>query len=89
MIFDNEIFQEIKIADRLKGYVKQNREDGKLDISLRSIGKVKDEAYEILKEYIKTNELTLTPKSSANEIYEVLGISKKAFKNAYNRLKEE
>jgi predicted RNA-binding protein (virulence factor B family) len=89
MIFKNEIFKDIQIGQKTKGYIKQNREDGKLDISLRGIGKVKDEAYEILKEYIKTNDLKLTPKSSANEIYEVLGISKKAFKNAYNRLLKE
>jgi len=39
MLFDSEIFQTIKIGDKLTAYVKEKRKDGKLDISLQPIGK--------------------------------------------------
>ena len=38
LIFKNEIFQPIKTGQILRGYVKQIREDGKMDIALQKQG---------------------------------------------------
>ena len=39
MLFENEIFENIKVGDKRIAYVKNNREDGKLDCILQPIGK--------------------------------------------------
>ena len=39
MLFENEIFEPIKVGDRKVAYVKKIRNDGKLDLSLQPIGK--------------------------------------------------
>ena len=90
MIFSNEIFEDIKIGDKRKAFVKNVREDGKLDLTLNPIGKTKEEALKKVLEKIKEKkEIPLTSKSSAEDIKKEFGISKKAFKAAINRLKEE
>ena len=90
MLFSNEIFEKIKIGEKRKAYVKNVRPDGKLDLSLRAVGKVKDDAYEkVYKKIKETKEIPLTSKSSAEAIKKEFGISKKSFKSAVNRLKEE
>ena len=90
MLFSNEIFEDIKIGDKRKAFVKNVREDGKLDLTLNPIGKTKEEALKKVLEKIKEKkEIPLTSKSSAEDIKKEFGISKKAFKAAINRLKEE
>ena len=90
LIFDNEIFQQIRIGDRLKGYVKRIRDDHKIDISLQPIGfrKFNDSNTELI--YSQLNEyggyLAITDKSSPEEIYSQFGISKKAFKKSLGTL---
>ena len=90
LIFDNEIFQQIRIGDRLTGYVKRIREDQKIDISLQPIGfrKFNDSNTELI--YSQLNEyggyLAITDKSSPEEIYSQFGISKKAFKKSLGTL---
>ena len=90
LIYQNEIFQNIKRGDRIKGYIKLIREDGKIDVSLQKQGylnAIPDSAQLIL-ERIKTQEgfLNLTDKSAPNEIYRQLQMSKKAFKKAVGAL---
>jgi len=90
LIFDNEIFQEIRVGDRLKGYIKNIREDRKIDISLQALGfrNFNDSNSELI--YLKLKEskgyLAVTDKSSPEEIYALFGISKKAFKKSLGAL---
>ena len=90
LIFKNEIFQPIKTGQILRGYVKQIREDGKMDIALQKQGyrnQIPDATDIILKKLKETNGyLSLTDNSSPDEIYASLGISKKAFKRAIGSL---
>ncbi|MFK7925599.1 MAG: S1 RNA-binding domain-containing protein [Bacteroidia bacterium] len=89
LIYDNEIRQEIRIGQKLKGYVKPLREDGKLDISLDQIGhlNIEPNAQYLLAE-LKASEgfLSFTDKSDPNHIRERFGISKKLFKKALGTL---
>ncbi len=82
LIFENEIFQEINIGDKTKGYVKKIREENKIDISLQAIGyeKFNDVNSELIYNTLVTNNgfLSITDKSSPEEIYLQFGISKKA-----------
>lgn len=86
MIFHNEIFENIKIGDRKKAYIKKVRDDGKLDISLQKIGKKVDD--EKVVDILKQNNgfMNFTYKSDAQDIKDIFGMSKKAFKATLTKL---
>ena len=89
MLFDNEIFEKINIGEKIKAFVKNVRNDGKLDLSLRPVGKTKEDAFDkVLKKLQNKKEINLTTKSDAEDIKREFGISKKSFKSAVNKLKE-
>ncbi len=92
MIFSNEIFEDIRIGDRKKVYIKNVRKDFKLDLSLQPIGKKAkiDEAEGSILQMLKAAEGTLpfTYKSDAEEIKKVFGMSKKNFKRTLTELIE-
>lgn len=90
LIYDNQIFRQIKVGDCLKGYVQKVREDKKIDISLQALGfrNFNDSNSQIV--FSKLEEsggfLALNDKSSPEEIYAQFGISKKAFKKSIGAL---
>lgn len=89
MIYTNEIFETIRVGDIKHGYVKQRREDGKLDLSLQMIGKAKSEnAAEKILSMIKANGgmLPYNYKSDPDLIQSTFGLSKKNFKSALTQL---
>ena len=90
MLFENEIFETLKVGDRKIAYVKKIRKDGKLDLSLQPIGKkqnsdtFEEKIVKLLKEkegYIKVNS-----KSEAEEIMKIFSMSKKSFKRTLTSL---
>lgn len=89
MLFFSDVFQPIKRGDRFNGYIKNVREDQKLDLSLQKSGyeQVTDTA-EWLVTVLKKNDgfLPLTDKSPPAAIYERLAVSKKVFKKAVGNL---
>jgi predicted RNA-binding protein (virulence factor B family) len=89
LIFKQELFQDISIGDRMKGYVKKIRPDNKLDIGLGKIGyrNIEPNAETIIKE-LEDNSgyLNLTDKSNPEDIKEILQMSKKSFKKAIGTL---
>jgi hypothetical protein len=87
MIFHSEVFENLKIGDKKRAYVKNVREDNKLDISLQKIGQkiVDDKVFEVLEK--NGGKLNFTYKSEAEDIKEVFGISKKSFKASLNGFK--
>lgn len=91
IIFRNDISKPIKRGDRIKGYIFNIREDGKLDIRLEPPGFVKfDEASEKILEILKKDKvLHLSDKSDPDDIREMVGMSKKTFKQAIGKLYKE
>lgn len=89
MIFHSEVFENLKIGDRKRAYVKNVREDNKLDITLQKIGQkiVDDKVFEVLEK--NRGILNFTYKSEAEDIKEVFGISKKSFKASLTKLLSE
>ena len=89
IIFHSEIFENIKIGDKKRAYVKNIRDDNKLDISLQKIGqKVSgDKVYDVLIQ--NGGKLPFTYKSEADDINARFGISKKAFKASLTKLLAE
>ena len=89
MLFKNEIFQPIHIGMKLKAYIKQVREDGKIDLELQRGGARKvDDFSTVLLDFIKEQggHTTMNDKSDAEEIYNTFGVSKKTFKKAVGEL---
>lgn len=85
MIYESEIFQEIEIGALYTGYVKNVREDGKIDISLQPLGfKVTDDLSEIIMDELHKNNgiLRVSDRSDAGVIAEMFGCSKKSFKKS-------
>jgi len=85
LIFQKDIFKDLNIGDRLKGYIKKIRPDNKLDIALGKIGyrNIEPNAETILQELETHNGyLNLTDKSEPDDIKEALQMSKKSFKKA-------
>jgi uncharacterized protein len=89
MIYHTEIFENLKIGDKKRAYVKNVRDDNKIDISLQKIGeKVSgDKVFDILVQ--KGGKLDFTYKSESEDINKVFGVSKKAFKASLTKLISE
>ena len=89
LIFKNEIFGNIRIGDKRKAYIKNLREDDKIDVSLQKEGydRIDSVSKTILQKIEDEGDfLALTDKSSPEEISATFGISKKAFKKAIGAL---
>ncbi len=89
MIFKNEIFEDIKVGDTRKAFLKVSRPDGKLDLSLQRIGdKSSDAGQEKILTLLNENKgrLPYNYKSDAEEIKNVFGLSKKSYKRALTAL---
>ena len=89
VLFRNEIFQKIDYGQKLKGFIKQIREDKKIDLTLQKPGQnpVLDTATQIMDLLKKKNGfLEINDKTSAETIYELFGVSKKKYKIALGGL---
>ncbi|HLV39800.1 CvfB family protein [Xanthomarina sp.] len=89
LIFNDDIFQDLSVGDRLKGYVKKIRPDNKIDVVLGQIGyrNIEPNAEDIM-DQLRANSgyLKLTDKSDPEDIKRILQMSKKSFKKAVGTL---
>lgn len=91
LLFRSEVFQGLEENMEVTGYIKQIREDGKIDVSLRPqgfrnvIGSDTDKVLQKLKDS-REGFLLLTDKSSPDSIRFHMKMSKKAFKKAVGNL---
>ena len=91
LIYHNEIFEKVEIGNKKRAYVKNIRDDGKIDISLQKIGlKRSDDNLKKVLDILNENngELNFTYKSDSNDIKETFAMSKKAFKASLTKLIE-
>lgn len=92
LMYQNEVFEDLRTGDRIIGYIKNIRPDGKIDVSRTKIGfeKVTDSASKILSE-LEFNDgfLGLNDKSHPDEIKTILEMSKKTFKQTIGVLYKE
>lgn len=90
LVYENEIFREPNIGDKLNGYIKKIRDDNKIDVSLRPLGysHYNDPNSEIIFQILLENDgyLKFSDKSAPDEIYTKFGMSKKEFKKAIGAL---
>ncbi|HLV51239.1 MAG TPA: S1-like domain-containing RNA-binding protein [Flavobacterium sp.] len=89
LMYKNELFEELRTGDRIIGYIKNIRPDGKIDVSRQKQGfeKITDNAGKVLEELRLNNGfLGLHDKSHPDEIKTVLEMSKKTFKQTIGNL---
>jgi len=89
VLFYSDVVKPLNIGQKIKGFIKQVREDGKIDLSLHAPGfaKIDNLAARILKELEQSNGfLPLSDKSQPEAIYQAFGISKKSYKTAIGTL---
>ena len=89
LVYQREIFKALEPGMKMSAYIRQVREDGKIDLTLQKDGlqKVGDFA-ELLLQYIKDHDgyTPLNDKSAAEDIYDAFEVSKKTFKKALGDL---
>lgn len=89
LIFKSDVFRPLQAGDRLRGFVKNIREDGKIDLRLQQEGyaKVEPNAEKILQRLRESDGfLPLHDKSDPDMIRKHLQMSKKTFKKAVGGL---
>ncbi|WP_045394775.1 CvfB family protein [Vibrio rotiferianus] len=89
MIFPSDVFGKLFIGKKLKGYVKQIREDGKIDLALQKVGvaKMDDLSSKIMEQLEKKGGfLPLNDKSSPEAIFEAFRTSKGTYKKTIGGL---
>lgn len=89
LVYLDDLTQPLRRGQTLPGYVKQRRDDGRLDISLLPPGEARldvvgEKVLQALRE--SGGYLPLGDKSAAHEIKARLGVSKSAYKQAIGRL---
>jgi len=89
LLYKDEVFQPMRVGDRLPGYIKRIRDDGRIDLSTQQKSRdLKDDLAERIIEHMVANAgvSKLTDKSPPEEIYATFKVSKKNFKKALGSL---
>lgn len=89
VIFHNETFQAMQRGQRIEGFIKQLRPDGKIDLCLQKPGYEKvTNLTDVILQYLKQQGgfMPITGKSPPEEIYAHFGVSKKTYKQAIGAL---
>jgi predicted RNA-binding protein (virulence factor B family) len=89
VLYENEIFQALRIGQKVEGFIKKIRDDGKIDLALQRPGQTyADSIVETLINKLKENKgfLAVTDKTQPEVIYAMFGFSKNNFKKAIGAL---
>jgi predicted RNA-binding protein (virulence factor B family) len=88
-LYTNEVFRPLHYGERLKGYIKQLRPDGRIDLMLQLPSHIeRDQLSDAIVEHLQQNDgvTQLTDKSPPDDIYQVFGVSKSNYKKALGQL---
>lgn len=89
LIHNIDILQPIKVGDKMSGYIKNVRDDGKIDLILQgqggeAIGSLAEDILELLRS--EGGEIYITDKSNPDLIYKTFESSKSNYKKALGKL---
>ncbi|MBN1939858.1 MAG: GntR family transcriptional regulator [Candidatus Aminicenantes bacterium] len=89
ILYLNEVFRDLGPGERVKGYIRKIRDDGKIDLRLDKLGQAAvGELAERILAALKANDgfLDVNDKTPADRIGRLFGTSKNAFKMAVGTL---
>ncbi len=90
LLYKDQVYDDIRLGDRMTGYIKTIRPDNKIDVSLQKLGyeNIEPNAEKILDELRASRGgfLRLNDNSHPEDIKTVLKMSKKTFKKAIGSL---
>ena len=89
LVYIDDIYEDLRSGDQIKAYIKNIREDKKVDVVLQRMGyrSIEPNADYIMEELKAAGGfLALNDKSSPETIKDLLGVSKKLFKKAIGTL---
>ena len=89
ILYRNEVYRKLHTGDKLKGYIKKIRDDGKIDLILDQpgIARIDSASQNILNIINKAGGfLPYNDKTEPEIIYNIFGVSKKAFKQGIGNL---
>jgi predicted RNA-binding protein (virulence factor B family) len=92
LLFQSDLISAVSVGDHIDGYIKNVRDDGKLDLSLQiQTPQARSSLSESILEDLADHDgiSTLTDKSSPEEIYAKFKVSKNAYKKALGSLYKE
>jgi uncharacterized protein len=92
LLYRNEVFKDLEIGDKVAGYIKTVRPDGKIDATLRKpdadtfseMDETAEKVMQLLEQ--EGGTLNVSDKSSPEDIYRKVGVSKKMYKRAIGSL---
>ena len=88
-LYENETFRKLHFGETVKGYIKNLRTDGKIDLILQLPAHIERERLaETILEYIQDQggNSTITDKSPPELIYQTFGVSKATYKKTLGLL---
>ncbi len=83
VLFESDLYRPLRRGQKIGGYIKRVREDGKIDLSLQKVGyeKVDDLSRRVMNVLrAEGGFLALSDKSPAQAIHDKFGVSKNAYK---------
>lgn len=89
LIFHEDLSQPLSLGSRMKGWIKQIREDGKIDLTINTLDKkTRDQLEQKILNKLKQEggRLMLSDKSSPEVIFKMFKVSKRNFKRALGGL---
>jgi predicted RNA-binding protein (virulence factor B family) len=89
LVHNIDILSPIKVGDQMSGYIKNVRDDGKIDLMLQpqggeAIGGLSEEILEFIKS--EGGKISITDKSDPELIYKTFKVSKGNYKKALGKL---
>jgi len=88
-LYGNETFKPLHYGERINGFIKQIRDDGRIDLMLQLPShRQRTQLSDAIIEYLQQNDGVsgLTDKSPPDDIYQAFGVSKANYKKALGHL---
>lgn len=88
LLYKDEVDQRLSFGQSIQGYIKHIREDGKIDLSLKSGQQIRDNYSQVIQAYLRDHSgfAPVHDKSPPEQISALFGMSKGQFKKAIGAL---
>ena len=88
LLYKDEVDQRLSFGQSIQGYIKHIREDGKIDLSLKSGQQIRDNLSQVIQAYLLDHDgfAPVHDKSPPEQIFDLFGMSKGQFKKTIGGL---